>query len=139
MKKSAKSLDWDQRGQFWCLANDRKPHGLANLDPRTAAFRFSAGCGILAGVPKRANNLCIPRRTRLAGSAGAACFPMGAVLVEPGRGPAPDGYAQRRPCDSSAQTALGSANEGFPTTAPVCKSDTHAPARSAERIPNQPE
>src|SRR6266487_175730 len=42
MKKSAKAVDWDQWRQFWRLANDRKPLCLANLDPRTTAFGFSA-------------------------------------------------------------------------------------------------
>lgn len=79
----------------------------------------------------------VSRVALAAGSAGAACFPTDAVLLQPNREPAPDGCGQWRRCNSTAQTALGSANAVLPTTELVCQSDSHALAQSAAPTPER--
>src|SRR6266487_5597612 len=75
MKKSAKSLDWDQRRQFWRLANDRKPQSLANLDPRTAAFRFSARLWCPGWGPQTCQQFVHPASHLLRGRLALLVFP----------------------------------------------------------------
>src|SRR5260221_12106648 len=76
-------------------------------------------------------------RSPVAEKAHDVCFPTDAVLLRPDREPAPDDCAHWQQYGSNAQTALGSANAGFPTTALVCQSDSHVLARNAAHSPER--
>src|SRR5450755_4791308 len=118
MKKSAKSLDWDQQRQFWRLANDRKPHGLANLDPRTAAFGFSARLGWFGRGTQTWQQFVHPASHLLRGRLALLVFPWAQFWLNQVAG---QHQMIVRDSDhgSSAQTVLGYANEAAPTSAPV--------------------
>src|SRR5258706_3215059 len=75
------------------------------------------------GFPNEAT-ICQSRVALAAGWTPVACFPTDAVPVRPPNAPEPPDCGQSPRSGSSAQTALEYASAVFPTTTPVCQSDS---------------
>src|SRR6266516_3296052 len=110
MKKSAKSLDWDQRGQLWY-----------------------PGWGT-----QTCQQFVHPASHLLWGRLALLVFPWAQFWLNQVAGQHQMVMHNGDHVTPALKLLWGPQTRGFPQQ-PVCQSDTHAPARSAERIPKQPE